>query len=181
MHGLMENSLHLWRGSRLTKRIVFGSLEWDAIRKTTIMNLPRHGAVAAWKHSRPSFVQQDGVESIPKGRGAEHGDVDGPLEASLLLGELGGQARRCIHEAQRCGDLPWSSVASVSFNGARLDYDERLQKKTSWAAQSPPEKQVSGPGGSLNVNPDNEVQTNGGIADFWYLDDGDILCDPRLA
>ena len=130
---------------------------------------------------RPSFVQQDGVESIPKDKDAEQRDVDGPLEASLLLGNLGGQARRCIHEAQRCGDLPWSSVASVSFDGARLDYDERLQKKTSWATQSPSEKQVSGPGGSLNVNPDNEVQTNGGIADFWYLDDGDILCDPRLA
>ena len=29
-------------------------------------------------------------------------------------------------------------------------------------------------------DPGHETQLHGGIADFWYLEDGDILCDPRL-
>ena len=37
-------------------------------------------------------------------------------------------------------------------------------------------------GGSRVVLPDpgHEIQSAGGLAYFWYLDDGDILCDPRL-
>jgi hypothetical protein len=29
-------------------------------------------------------------------------------------------------------------------------------------------------------DPRHEVQAHGGLADYWYLDDGDILCDPLL-
>ena len=33
---------------------------------------------------------------------------------------------------------------------------------------------------ALTPSPEHEIQANGGLADFWYLDDGDVMCDPRL-
>ena len=42
-------------------------------------------SVAGWKHRALSFMEK-GVTSIPKDRGAERGDVDGPLVCSLALG-----------------------------------------------------------------------------------------------
>ena len=87
---LFEQLLYdLWREGRLPKPLArirvdekncFGSLAWEAIRKTTLSTLPRHAAVACWKHRQQSFVEQDGVENLPKDRGAEQGDVDRPLE-----------------------------------------------------------------------------------------------------
>ena len=45
-----------------------------------------NAAAAAWKHRNLSHVEQDGLAPEPKDRGAEHGDVDGPLECSQALG-----------------------------------------------------------------------------------------------
>jgi hypothetical protein len=32
----------------------------------------------------------------------------------------------------------------------------------------------------VRIDPRREIQVGGGLADFWYLDDGDILCHPIL-
>ena len=32
----------------------------------------------------------------------------------------------------------------------------------------------------VRIDPKHSIQVNGGLIDFWYLDDGDILCDPSL-
>ena len=58
--------------------------------------LPKHTAVAGWKHRALSFLEQDGVQPMPKDRGAEQGDVDGPLECSLALGMVAAEARLCV-------------------------------------------------------------------------------------
>jgi len=60
------------------------------------------------------------------------------------------------------------------------EYDDRQTRAQIWEAATPKQRQVGGAGDSLLTTPDNEVQKGGGIAEFWYLDDGDILCDPEL-
>ena len=43
------------------------------------------------------------VEPRPKGRGAEQGDVDGPLECSLALGGVAAEARLHVAGHQAAG------------------------------------------------------------------------------
>ena len=40
-----------------------------------------------------SHVEQEGLWPMPKDRGAEQGDVDGPLECSLALGMVAAETR----------------------------------------------------------------------------------------
>ena len=48
--------------------------------------------------------------------------------------------------------------------------------------QTPPaQRRENAVRGAIVADPRHEIQANGGFADFWYLDDGDILCDPQLA
>ena len=44
----------------------------------------------------------------------------------------------------------------------------------------PPARHRVAGDGSIRTDPRLEAQAPGGIADFWYLDDGDSFCDPRL-
>ena len=94
---------------KVDEKNCFGSLEWPAVRQATKQGLPRHHAATCWKHRVSSSVEQDGVQPLPKGRGAEQGDVDGPSECSLTLGIVGSEARSTLHRSQRSGNLPWSS------------------------------------------------------------------------
>ena len=63
-------------------------VEWKAVSEAASWFLPKHtaAAAAAWKHRDLSHVEQEGLSPVPKDRGAEQGDVDGPLECSLALG-----------------------------------------------------------------------------------------------
>ena len=47
---------------------------------------------------------------MPKDRGAEQGDVDGPLECSLALGMAAAEARGNFAARQAAGTLPWIGV-----------------------------------------------------------------------
>ena len=58
--------------------------EWNAVRKAAARFLPKHTAAAAWKHRSLSHVEQEGLLPMPKDRGAEQGDVDGPWSAAWL-------------------------------------------------------------------------------------------------
>ena len=88
----------------------FGRLEWPAVRQAVHQTLPRHFAVTCWKHTAVSEVEQAGVSAMPKDRGAEQGDVDGPLECSLTLGGVASRTRQRVHEQQRRGEPdPWRS------------------------------------------------------------------------
>ena len=48
------------------------------------------------------------------------------------------------------------------------------------AALKPEERREGEEGAFIIPNPGHETQNNVGLADFWYLDDGDILCVPGL-
>ena len=76
----------------------FGVIQWSAVRNAASSFHPKHAAVAIWKHRALSFVE--GVQEMPKDRGAEQGDVDGPLEGSFALGMVAVEARLCVSEQQ---------------------------------------------------------------------------------
>ena len=74
-HQLMFDA---WEAGLLTKPLArikvdekncFGSLEWESVRRACREFHPKHTAVAAWKHSRVFFVEQQGVQPRPKDRG----------------------------------------------------------------------------------------------------------------
>ena len=46
----------------------FGMMEWDAVRDAASRFLPKHTAVAAWKHRNLSHVEQEGFAPMPKDR-----------------------------------------------------------------------------------------------------------------
>ena len=77
------------------------------MRNSVSSLLPKHAAVAGWKHRALSFAEQDGVPPMPKDRGAEQGDVDGPLECSLPLGMVVAEARLHVAVQQAARTLSW--------------------------------------------------------------------------
>ena len=169
----------VWQAGLLTKPVArikvdekncFGSLEWDSVRKAALEAHPKHAAVAAWKHAAVSYVEQEGVPPQPKDRGAEQGDVDGPKECALTLGLVARNARSMIHQQQRAGDLPWTCDGAEELNAAQADFDNRSLATRTFQEQAL----------GCVVDPRHEIQKSGGLADFWYLDDGDILCSPLL-
>ena len=58
----------------------FGIIKWSAVRNSASGLLPKHTVVAGGKHRAISIVEQEVVEAMPKDRGAEKGDVGGPLQ-----------------------------------------------------------------------------------------------------
>ena len=57
-------------------------IEWQAVREVASRS-PKHMAAAAWKHRNLSHVKEEPAP-MPKDRGAEQGDVDGPWSAAWL-------------------------------------------------------------------------------------------------
>ena len=51
---------------------------------------------------------------MPKDRGAEQGDVDGPLQCSLALGTVAAETRGRVAAQQASGSLPWIGVEDPS-------------------------------------------------------------------
>ena len=86
----------------------FRMIEWRAVRDAASQFLPEHTAAAAWKHRNLSHVDQEGLAPMPADRGAEQGDVDGPLECSLALGMVatGTQGTRGCSAGVRLDAMP---------------------------------------------------------------------------
>jgi hypothetical protein len=156
--------------SRWTNKNCLGRIEWRAVREASRQTLPRHTAVACWKHAAPSFVEQSGVDPVPKDRGAEQGDVDGPVECSITLAQVAGETRTKVASLQRQGALPW---IARDRDAACDDFDRRSIRVRSF--QTDPEDDHE-----VRLDPRHEVQVGGGMVEYWYLDDGDILCHPLL-
>ena len=70
---------------KVDEKNCFGMIERQTVREAASRFLPTHTAAAAWKHWNLSHVEQEGLPPMPKDRGAEQGDVDGPRECSLAL------------------------------------------------------------------------------------------------
>ena len=63
-----------------------------AVRNSASNPPPKHAAVAG-RSIAPSTKEVEGVEPIPKDRGAEQGHVDGLFECSFALGMVAAEAR----------------------------------------------------------------------------------------
>ena len=89
---------------------------------------------------------------MPKDRGAEQGDVGGHLERSL----------------------PRVGVDDPSdFQRLQADHATRVQESASF--------QLGGLEKLTGAHdPRHALQKSGGLADQWYMDDGDILCHQIL-
>ena len=80
---------------KVIEKNCFGMVEWQAVREAASRFLPKaHSAAAARRHRILSHVEQEGLRPMPKDRGAEQGDVDGPLECSLALEMVAAETRR---------------------------------------------------------------------------------------
>ena len=101
---------------------------------------------------------------MPKDRGAEQGDVDGPLECSLRL-ELVATATRGRVAAQ-----PWIGVGDPSKT-QRLQAEHAIRIQRSSNFQLCGSEKVTGAD-----DPRHAVQKDGGPADLEYMDDSDIMC-----
>jgi hypothetical protein len=165
---------------KVDEKNCFGMLEWPAVREASRETLPRHYAVACGKHAAVSQVEQRDVNAATKDRGAEQGDVDGPLECSLTLGGVARTTRQAIHDAQRRGELPWATSEVSAARVADEEFDRRTARAEAWNATAPVQRREQDGSKTIVPDPRHEIQASGGLADFWYLDDGDILCDPRL-
>ena len=156
----------------------FGRLEWPAIRAAAHRELPRHAAVAGWKHKDPSYVEQDAAAPQLKNRGAEQGDVDGPLECGVTMMGVASKARGAIHQGQHQGTLPWAPTVNASE--ADASYLERAHRSQVWEALHPKDRRSEMQGNAIIPDPMHEVQQGGALLDAWYLDDGDILTFPNM-
>ena len=105
---------------------------------------------------------------MPKDRGAEQGDVDGSLECRLALRMVAADTRGSIAARQAAGTLPWIRVNDPpEEQRLQADHAARMQESAGG-----PEK-LTGAHDQQHV-----LQKSGGLADLWYMDDGDIMCHP---
>ena len=88
----------------------FGRIEWDTIREAAIGEVPELGPVVTWKHAQESYVEQTGIASMRKNRGAEQGDTLGPVEAGISIAQLSRDTRRAVHTKQAAGTLSWATL-----------------------------------------------------------------------
>ena len=75
---------------------------------------------------------------------------------------------------QASGSLPWIGVNDTSdVQHLQAAYAVRLQETANL--------HLGGPGKFTGADdPLRALQKNGGLADLWYMDDGDIVCRPIL-
>ena len=96
-------AMELWRAGKahvplcvidIDQKNFFGSLEWESIRKAVTDDLPWRGSATARKHTRPVRVNRAGGDAFLSDRGTGQGDVDAPMEASLVQGLVAREARK---------------------------------------------------------------------------------------
>ena len=150
---------------KVDEKNCFGMIEWQAVREAAARFLPS----TRQQHGNIDTVEQEGFPPMPKDRGAEQGDVDGPLECSLALGMVAAETRRRVAAQQASGSRPWIGVDDPSDV-------QRLQAEHAVRLQETANFQLGGPADG----PRHVPQKNGGLADLWYTDEGDILCHPIL-
>ena len=138
--------------------------------------------MAGSKHSNPSYVEQASVPPHRKDRGAEQGDVDGPLECGITAAQALKRTRRRLHEAQCQGLLPWTGPPQDPTVGqqAVADFESRKRRSGEWSALPPHRRREAEGAGPIIPDPSHEVQRHGGVVDWDYLDDDDFLIAPPL-
>ena len=144
---------------KVDEKNCFGIIEWHAVREAASRFHPKHTAAAAWKHRYLSHVEQEGLPPMPMDRGAEQDDVDGPLECGLAFGLVAAETGRQPPVDWRGRSTRRTAIAS------------RPRKQSAGISQLPACEKLTGAD-----DPQHALQKNGGLADLWDMDDGDIMC-----
>ena len=148
-------------------------IEWSAVRNSARSLLPKLAAVAGWKHHTLSFVEQGG-QPKPKDRGAEQGDVYGPLKCSLALVTEAAETRLRIAEHQAAGTFRWIGTHDPA-DAERLPDGQRSRMHRIRNFQLGGLEKLIGAD-----DPRHALQDKGGLAYVRYRDIGDIMCHPML-
>ena len=117
--------------------------------------LTKHAAFAGWRHRAFSFVEQEGIQPMPKDLRCRTGRCSWSSGAQLGRGSgnVGNSATRWRWEP-----FPGGTRRSSWEHRSRM---HSLQKLPAWWLRK-------------------AHQENVGVADIWYFDGGDILCHPVL-
>ena len=82
------------------------------------------------------------------------------------------ETRGSIAARQAAGSLPWFGVDDLAEDQRlRADHAARVQESVN-VQLSGPEKRTSA------HDPQHVLKKNGGLADQWCVDDGDLMCHP---
>ena len=92
------------------------------------------------------------------------------------MAELQADARDLLLADQVAGRQPWPEADLAS---AQTRQSERDTARQAWQTKAPADRRRQQDGRSA-VNPSHSLVGGGGLADWWYLDDGDLLLDPAL-
>ena len=111
---------------------------------------------------------------MPKNRGAEQGDVDGPSDCSARLGMVALEARLRVAEQQALEPSPGSA------HKTQQTQEEFKMNNATGCSKSKTFSSAAQKNSSALTIRDMLCKKNGGLADQWYLDDGDIICHPLL-
>ena len=166
-----------WAAGSLTEPLVrfkvdgkrFGMIEWVAVREVASRFLPKHTAAAERKHRNLCHVEQEGVSPMPKDRGAEQGDVDGPLKCSLALGMVAAETRGRVAALQASGGLPWIGADDPSdVQRLQTEHAVRMHRLSNF--------QLGGPEKLTGTDvPRHALREKGDLADLWNMEDGDNM------
>ena len=133
---------------KVDEKSCFGMIEWKAVCEA-------------------SHVEQEGLAPMPKDRGAEQGDVDGP-PGTGHGGSRGAREHRCEASGR---ELSWIGVNDpAEVQRQQTDCAVRVQESANF--------QLGGPEKLTGAHDPHALQNNGGLADLWFMDDGDIMCHP---
>ena len=137
-------------------------IELKAVREAASRFLPKLSSSV--ETSKLSHVEQEGLPPMPKDRGAEQRDVDGPLECSLALGMVAAETRGSIVARQAAGTVPWIGVNDpAEEQRLRADHATRLQESANF--------QFGGAEKFTGAHdPQHALQKSGRCADQWYTD-----------
>ena len=95
------------------------------------------------------------------------------MECGLALGMMAAETRGSRAARQAAGTLPWIAVDDPA-EGQRLqaDHAARMQESANF--------QLGGPEKLTGFHdPQHALQQSGGLADLWYMDDGDTCVSPN--
>ena len=88
------------------------------------------------------------------------------------MGRISCEARNSVHFKQRDRVLPWAATDPAQVAAAEMEFDQRTADHHVWTNTPPVQRRSEVGDKAITPDPSHQIQAFGGIADFWYLDDG---------
>ena len=157
---------------KVDEKKCFGMIEWRAVREAAAQLLPKR--TASGMETSPDLACAAGrVEPIPV------------TETTNMVMSMAPSS------------AAWRKVLQRRRLGRKLQSNRRRTISPGNGSTKPKRVQITGPSTTLGIGepipfaPEarltsqaydhrHEVQERGGLADIWFLDDGDIMCHPVL-